>query len=158
MGSNPVPDGYRSVIPYLVVDNAAAAIDFYMGVFGATEVVRMEKDGKIGHAELARGDSHIMLADEHPEMGYLSPRSIGGKGLGTGVMLYLPDVDAVFARATAAGGTAEREVQDQFYGDRSGTFVDPFGHRWIVATHVEEVAPEEMERRMAEMESQAQAG
>jgi PhnB protein len=117
--------------------------------------MRMEKDGKIGHAELAIGDSHVMLADEHPEMGYFSPRSIGGKGLGTGVMLYLPDVDAVFARATAAGGTAERQVEDQFYGDRSGTFVDPFGHRWIVATHVEDVAPEEMERRMAAMEPQA---
>jgi len=155
MGINPVPEGYRSVIPYLVVDNGAAAIDFYVEVFGAREVMRMEKDGGIGHAELAIGDSHIMLADEHPGMGYLSPKSIGGKGLGTGVMLYLPDVDAVFARAKAAGGTAEREVQDQFYGDRSGTFVDPFGHRWIVATHIEDVAPEEMERRMAAMEPQA---
>lgn len=155
MSVNPVPEGYRSVIPYLVVDDGAAAIDFYVEVFGATEVMRMDKDGKIGHAELAIGDSHIMLSDEHPEMGYLSPKSIGGKGLGSGIMVYLPDVDAAFARATAAGGTAERQVEDQFYGDRSGTFVDPFGHRWIVATHVEDVAPEEMERRMAEMEPQA---
>lgn len=155
MSVNPVPEGYRSVIPYLVVDDASAAIDFYVDVFGATEVMRMEKDGMIGHAELAIGDSHIMLADEHPGMGYLSPKTIGGKGIGTGIMLYLPDVDAVFARATAAGGTAERAVEDQFYGDRSGTFVDPFGHRWIVATHVEDVAPEEIERRMAEMEPQA---
>lgn len=155
MPVNPVPEGYRSVIPYLVVDNAAAAIDFYVDVFGATEVMRMEKDGVIGHAELAIGDSHIMLADEHPGMGYLSPKTIGGKGLGTGVMVYLPDVDAVFARATAAGGTAEREVENQFYGDRTGTFVDPFGHRWIVATHVEDVSPEEVERRMVAMEPQA---
>jgi PhnB protein len=155
MSVNPVPEGYRSVIPYLIADNAAEAIDFYIQVFGATEVMRMEKDGKIGHAELAIGDSHIMLSDEHPGMGYLSPRSIGGKGLGTGVMLYLPDVDAVFARATAAGATAENQVDDQFYGDRSGTFVDPFGHRWIVATHVEDVSAEEMERRMAAMEPQA---
>lgn len=152
MSIHPVPEGYRSVIPYLVVDDAAAAIDFYINVFGATEVMRMEMEGRIGHAELAIGDSHVMLADEHPEMGYLSPKSVGGKGMGTAIMLYLPDVDAVFARAQAAGATAERDVQDQFYGDRSGTFVDPFGHRWIVATHIEDVAPEEMERRMAAME------
>lgn len=155
MSVNPVPEGYSSVIPYLVVDDGAAAIDFYVEVLGATEVMRMDKEGKICHAELAIGDSHIMLSDEHPDMGYLSPKSIGGKGLGSGIMVYLPDVDAAFARATAAGGTAERQVEDQFYGDRSGTFVDPFGHRWIVATHIEDVAPEEMERRMAEMEPQA---
>lgn len=153
MGVNPVPEGYRSVIPYLVVDDAAAAIDFYVEVFGAREVMRMEMEGRIGHAELAIGDSHVMLADEHPEMGYRGPKAFGGSA--ASIMVYLPDVDAVFARATAAGGTAEREVQDQFYGDRSGTFVDPFGHRWIVATHVEDVAPEEMERRMAAMEPQA---
>ena len=153
MSVNPVPEGYRSVIPYLVVDDGAAAIDYYADVFGATEVMRMEKDGKIGHAELAIGDSHIMLADEHPDMGYRGPKAFGGSAIT--IMVYLPDVDAVFARAKTAGGTAERDVQDQFYGDRSGTFVDPFGHRWIVATHVEDVAPEEMERRMAAMEPQA---
>lgn len=153
MSVNPVPEGYRSVIPYLVVDDAAAAIDFYVAVFGATEVMRMEREGKIGHAELAIGDSHIMLADEHPEMGYRGPRAFGGSAVT--IMVYLSDVDAVFDRATAAGGTAEREVQDQFYGDRSGTFVDPFGHRWIVATHVEDVSPEDIERRMAAMEPQA---
>lgn len=153
MSVNPVPEGYRSVIPYLVVDDAAAAIDFYVQVFGATEVMRMEMEGRIGHAELAIGDSHVMLADEHPEMGYRGPRAFGGSPVT--IMVYLPDVDAVFARAIDAGATAERAVEDQFYGDRSGTFVDPFGHRWIVATHVEDVAPEEMERRMAEMEPQA---
>lgn len=153
MSVNPVPEGYRSVIPYLVVDDAAAAIDFYVQVFGATEVMRMEMEGRIGHAELAIGDSHVMLADEHPEMGYRGPRAFGGSAVT--IMVYLPDVDAVFARAIDAGATAERAVEDQFYGDRSGTFVDPFGHRWIVATHVEDVAPEEMERRMAEMEPQA---
>lgn len=146
---NPVPEGYRSVIPYLVVDGAAAAIDFYVKVFGAGEVMRMEHDGKIAHAEIAIGDSHVMLADESPEMGYRGPRAFGGSAIT--VMVYLPDVDAVFGRAIDGGATAEREVQDQFYGDRSGTFVDPFGHRWIVATHVEDVAPEEMERRMSEM-------
>ena len=153
MSVNPVPEGYRSVIPYLVVDDAAAAIDYYAEVFGATEVMRMDMDGRIGHAELAIGDSHIMLADEHPDMGYRGPRAFGGSAVT--IMVYLPDVDSVFARATAKGGTAEREVQDQFYGDRSGTFVDPFGHRWIVATHVEDVTPEEIERRMAAMEPQA---
>lgn len=153
MSVNPVPEGYRSVIPYLVVDDAAAAIDFYVQVFGATEVMRMEMEGRIGHAELAIGDSHVMLADEHPEMGYRGPRAFGGSAVT--IMVYLPDVDRVFDRAIDAGATAERAVEDQFYGDRSGTFVDPFGHRWIVATHVEDVAPEEMERRMAEMEPQA---
>ncbi|MGK6356022.1 VOC family protein [Sphingomonas sp. DT-207] len=153
MSVNLVPEGYRSVIPYLVVDDAAAAIDFYVKVFGATEVMRMEKDGKIGHAELAIGDSHIMLADEHPEMGYRGPKAFGGSAIT--VMVYLPDVDAAFARAIDGGATAERPVEDQFYGDRSGTFVDPFGHRWNVATHVEDVTPEEMEQRMAAMASEA---
>jgi PhnB protein len=153
MSVNPVPEGYRSVIPYLVVDNAAAAIDFYIDVLGANEVMRMEKDGKIGHAELAIGDSHIMLADEHPEMGYRGPTAFGGSAVT--IMVYLPDVDAAFGRAIDAGATAERPVEDQFYGDRSGTFVDPFGHRWNVATHVEDVAPEEMDRRMAAMAGEA---
>lgn len=153
MSVNPIPEGYRSVIPYLVVDDAAAAIDFYVKVFGATEVMRMEKDGKIGHAELAIGDSHVMLADEHPEMGYRGPKTFGGSAIT--VMVYLPDVDAAFARATDGGATVERPVEDQFYGDRSGTFVDPFGHRWNVSTHVEDVAPEEMEQRIAAISSEA---
>jgi len=147
---NPVPEGYRSVIPYLVMDGAAAAIDFYERALGAKEVMRMEHEGRIAHAELAIGDSHIMLADESPEMGYRGPKAFGGAAVT--IMVYLPDVDAVFARAIEGGATAERAVEDQFYGDRSGTFVDPFGHRWIVATHVEDVSPEEMERRMAAME------
>jgi PhnB protein len=152
MSVNPVPEGYRSVIPYLVVDGAAAAIDFYVEVFGATEVMRMEHEGRIGHAELAIGDSHVMLADEHPDMGYLGPRKVGGTA--SSIMVYLPDVDAAFGRAVEAGATAERPVEDQFYGDRSGTFLDPFGHRWIVSTHVEDVSPEEMEQRMAGMAPQ----
>ena len=152
MSVNPVPEGYRSVIPYLVVNGAAAAIDFYATVFGAAEVMRMEHEGRIAHAEIAIGDSHIMLSDEHVEMGFRGPKAFGGSPIS--VMVYLPDVDAVFGRAVDRGATAERPVEDQFYGDRSGTFVDPFGHRWIVATHVEDVPPEEMERRMAAMGTQ----
>ncbi|MGK6321046.1 VOC family protein [Sphingomonas sp. DT-204] len=146
---NPVPEGYRSVIPYLIVDDAAAAIDFYVRVFGGEEVMRYAMGDKIGHAEIKIGDSHIMLADESPEMSYRGPKAIGGTPVS--VMLYLREVDQVFARAIAAGATEERAVQDQFYGDRSGTLVDPFGHRWTVATHIEDVSPEEMERRMKSM-------
>lgn len=155
MTVNPVPEGYRSVIPYLIVDDAAAAIDFYVGVFGGTEVMRMEMDGRVAHAEIAIGDAHIMLADESPEQGYLSPKTVGGTA--SGVMVYLPEVDAVFARAIEKGAEEHRAVENQFYGDRSGTFNDPFGHRWTVSTHVEDVSPEEMDRRMAAM-SPAAAG
>ena len=144
----PIPDGYPRVIPYLYVEGASAAIDFYTRVFGARERMRMPApDGKIGHAELEIGDSLIMLADVFPDMGGQTPQELGGTPVT--VMVYLENVDAVFDRAIAAGATVEREVQDQFYGDRAGQFVDPFGHKWFVATHVEDVSPEDMERRAA---------
>ena len=146
----PIPDGYPRVSPYLAVDGAAAAIAFYREVFGATERMRMPgPNDTIGHAELQLGDSVIMLADEFPDMGHLSPKSIGGTPVGLSV--YVEDVDAVYAKALAAGATEDRAVQDQFYGDRMGSFLDPFGHKWHVATHVEDVPPDEMSRRAAEM-------
>jgi PhnB protein len=150
---NPIPEGYPRLSAYLCVDGAARAIDFYTSVLGATEKMRMDgPDGKIGHAELALGDSVLMLADEYPDMGFLSPARIGG----TAVTLhtYVEDVDAVFEKALAAGAKSLRPVENQFYGDRSGQFEDPFGHRWNVASHVEDVDPEEMARRAeAAMES-----
>ncbi len=145
----PIPDGYPQVIPYLIVDGGEAAIDFYTKVLGATERMHMPSpDGRIGHAELELGDSLIMLADEHPEMGILGPRSVGG----TPVMIsaYVEDVDSVVERALAEGAKSVRPVENQFYGDRTGQFEDPFGHRWSVATHVEDVPPGEMEKRAAE--------
>jgi PhnB protein len=148
-----VPDGYHSVTPYLAVDGAADAIDWYVRALGASEVFRMEHDGKIGHAEIRIGDSHVMLADEAPELNHLSPKSRGGAT--ASFMIYLDDVDAAFARAIEAGATEQRPVQDQFYGDRSGTLIDPFGHVWTIATHVEDVSPDEMEARMAAMDAPA---
>jgi len=161
MSVNPIPQGYHSVIPYLIVDGAAEAIDFYVKVFGGEEVMRMPMGDGIGHAEIKIGDSHIMLADEYPDMGYRSPEALGGTPVS--IMVYLPDVDAVFAAAIAAGATEERAVQDQFYGDRTGTLVDPYGHRWTVATHVKDVSHEEMQRRMeaqapAETDANAETG
>lgn len=150
MASNvkPVPDGYHSVTPYLIVDGGAAAIAFYARAFGAEEVVRMDAPGgKLGHAELQVGDSRIMLADEFPEMGARGPRSFGGTPVN--LLLYVNDCDAVFARAVAAGATVKRPLKDQFYGDRSGTVEDPFGHSWTIATHTEDVPPDEMQRRAA---------
>ena len=144
----PVPDEYPRVSPYLIVDGAAAAIDFYTSVFGATERMRMpEPDGRVGHAELQIGDSVIMLADEHPEMGIHGPKTIGGSPVTLHV--YVEDSDAAFERAVNAGATSLRPMENQFYGDRSGQFEDPFGHRWNVATHVEDVPPDEMEKRAA---------
>lgn len=146
---NPIPDGYPRVTPYLCVAGAAAAIDFYVSVFGATERMRMPgPDGTLGHAELQLGDAVIMLADEYPELGIRGPKSIGGTPVT--ISLYVEDVDAVFDAAIAAGATSLRPVADQFYGDRSGQFEDPFGHRWSVASHVEDVSAEEMSRRAAE--------
>jgi PhnB protein len=145
----PIPEGYPRVTPYLCVDGAGAAIEFYREVFGATERMRMDQpDGKIGHAELELGDSLIMLADEFPELGIRSPRAIGGTPVT--ISVYVEDVDRVFERAVKAGAKALRPVEDQFYGDRSGQFEDPFGHRWSVASHVEDVSPEEMARRAGE--------
>ncbi|MGQ0619639.1 MAG: VOC family protein [Panacagrimonas sp.] len=154
MNAKPIPEGYHSVTPYLIVDNAAAAIDFYVGAFGASELFRLPMGDKIGHAEIRIGDSTVMLSDEWPEMDAMSPKSRGG---GTcGFMIYVPDVDAAFDLAVKTGGKVDRPVANQFYGDRSGTIVDPFGHKWTLATHVEDVDPEEMQKRMAAW-SQSQA-
>src|ERR1700682_2402282 len=157
MATKPIPDGYRTATPYLIIKGAADAIEFYKRAFGATELLRMaDPQGRVGHAEIKIGDSVIMLADEHPAMGYRGPRSLGGSSVS--ILLYLEDVDGVFERAVKAGATAQRPVADQFYGDRSGTLEDPFGHVWTVATHVEDVPPEEMERRAeAAMKSAAPA-
>lgn len=144
------PAGYPTVTPYLCVDGADAAIAFYTAVFGATERMRMPMPGgRVGHCELQIGDSLVMLSDESPEMGIVGPNTVGGTPVT--ISVYVDDVDSVFARAVDAGATALRPVETQFYGDRSGQFVDPFGHRWSVATHVEDVSPEEMQRRMTEM-------
>lgn len=142
----PIPDGYPQVTPYLSVPDASAAIDFYTQVFGGTERVRMpEPDGRIGHAEVQIGTSLIMLADEHPEIDFRSPKAVGGTPVT--ISVYVEDVDKVFDVAVQAGAKALSKVEDQFYGDRSGQFEDPFGHRWSVATHVEDVPPEEMAKR-----------
>jgi PhnB protein len=144
----PIPEGYPRVIPYLSVDGGNAAIEFYQTVFGAQERVRMPgPDGKIGHAELEIGDSLVMLADAFPDMGNPTPAALGGTPVT--LMVYVEDVDAVFDRAIKAGATEDRKVENQFYGDRAGQFVDPFGHKWFVATHVEDVPPEEMDKRAA---------
>jgi PhnB protein len=155
--AKPIPDGYHTVTPYLIVKDAAQALDFYQRAFGATELVRMPgPGGKIMHAEIKIGDSPIMLADEFPQMGAIAPQAAGGSPVG--ICLYVEDVDKLFAQAVAAGGKAERPVQNQFYGDRSGTLVDPFGHRWTIGTHIEDVSPEEMQRRMAGMMSKPGSG
>ncbi|HEY3187418.1 MAG TPA: VOC family protein [Solirubrobacteraceae bacterium] len=148
---DPIPAGYPRVTPYLCCRDASAAIDFYTQVLGAVERMRMPGDtpDSVGHAELEIGTGLVMLADEFPDHGFLSPKSVGGTPVT--IHVYVDDVDAVFAKALAAGATATREVENQFYGDRSGQFEDPFGHRWNVASHVEDVSPEEMERRMADL-------
>ena len=141
-----IPGGYPRVTPYLIVDGAAAAIDFYSSVLGAKERMRMGGPGdKVGHAELEIGDAVVMLADEHPEMDALGPRSVGGTPVSLHV--YVEDADDVFARAIDAGAKELRPVEDKFYGDRLGSFEDPFGHHWHVATHVEDIPPEEMAER-----------
>ena len=143
-----IPEGYHTATPYLIIGGAAAAIEFYKRAFGAIELFRFPTpDGKIGHAEIKVGDSPIMLADEHPDMGYKGPKSLGGSPVS--LMIYVEDVDGVFNQAIAAGATVQEAVQDKFYGDRSGTLVDPFGHVWHVATHKEDVSVEEMQRRAA---------
>jgi PhnB protein len=142
-----IPKGYNSVTPYLIVKGAAQAIDYYKKVFGATEVVRMDgPNGQVGHAELQIGDSRIMLADENPEMGHKSAATIGASPVS--LYLYMPDVDGVVKKAVAEGAKILKPVQDQFYGDRSGFIQDPFGHQWGVATHIEDVSPQEMKERM----------
>jgi len=143
----PIPYGYHSITPYLVIDGAAAALEYYKKAFGATELFRMEHEGKIGHAEMKIGDSPFMLADEHPAEGHRGPKALGGSPVG--LMIYVDDVDTIFKQAIEAGGNEVKALQDQFYGDRSGTLTDPFGHLWTVATHKEDVTPEEMDKRMA---------
>jgi len=150
MPAKPIPDGYRTVTPYLIVRGAAKALDYYAKAFGAKERMRLPTpDGRIAHAEMGIGDCVIMLADEFPEMGAKGPQTIGGTPVG--ICLYVANVDAQFKQAIAAGGKEERPLQDQFYGDRSGTLIDPFGHKWTLATHIEDVTPEEIGRRMAAM-------
>jgi PhnB protein len=157
MAVKAIPEGYHTATIYLTVRGAAAAIEYYKQAFGATEVMRFEgPDGTVGHAEIQIGDSRIMLGDECPQMGARSPEALGGTP--AGICLYVEDVDARFAQAVAAGGKVERPVVDQFYGDRSGTIVDPFGHKWTIATHVEDVSMEEMHRRMAALYPVKQAG
>jgi PhnB protein len=142
----PIPEGYHTATPYLMVKGAAAAIDYYKKAFGATEIMRFGgPDGKIGHAEIKIGDSIVMLADEMLERGFKSPKTLGGSG--GSIMLYVDNVDTVFPRAIAAGGKEVMPVTTQFYGDRSGFLEDPFGHCWSIATHVEDVPPEEMKKR-----------
>ena len=146
----PIPDEYRGATPYLCVNGAAAAIDFYKKAFGATEIMRMPApDGKIGHAEIKIRDAIIMLADEFPEMGHVSAKSLGGSPVS--ILLYFENVDEIARQATAAAAKVVRPVEDQFYGDRMGKLEDPFGHFWFVATHKEDLSPEEMQRRAAAM-------
>ena len=147
----PVPKGYHTVTPYLIIDGAAKAIDFYKKAFGATEIMRMPgPNGRIGHAEIKIGDSPIMMADEHPEMGYRSPNSTGNTPVS--ILLYVEDADKIFNAAIAAGAKSLKPMADQFYGDRMGTLQDPFGHVWSIGTHVEDVSSEEMKRRMSELQ------
>jgi PhnB protein len=149
MAVKPIPDGYHTVTPYLIVRDAARALDFYAKAFGAVELFRFPcPDGKIMHAEFKIGDSPIMLADEFPEMGAVSPQTRGG--CTSSILLYVKDVDAMAKQAIAAGATVVRPVKDQFYGDRAGTFTDPFGHQWTISTHIEDVSSQEMQKRAAE--------
>lgn len=143
--TNPIPDGNGEPTPYLAVDGAGKAIDFYKKVFDAREVFRHEQEGRVGHAELRIGSGRIMLADEHAELGFRGPKAYGGSPVM--LHLYVENVDDVFRRATDSGATVVRPVADQFYGDRSGQFIDPWGHVWNVSTHVEDVSPEELDRR-----------
>ena|SRR5438105_3712149 len=145
----PVPEGYHTVTPYLCIKGAAEALEFYKKAFGATELMRMpQADGRIGHAEIRIGDSHVMLADESPEMGFRSPKTLGGSPVT--LALYVENVDAFIERAVKAGAKPTRPIENQFYGDRAGSVKDPFGHSWHISTHIEDVPPEEMKKRMKE--------
>lgn len=150
----PIPEGYHSLTPYLIIDGAAQALEFYKTAFGATELFRMEHEGKIGHAEMKIGDSPFMLADEQPQ--WKGPKALGGTPVS--LMIYVDDVDTTFKQALAAGGVEVKPLQDQFYGDRSGTLTDPFGHVWTVATHKEDVTPEEIDKRLKAMAAGGQQG
>lgn len=150
----PIPDGYHAVTPYLIVKGAAQALEFYKRALGASERMRLTApDGRIGHAEIEVGGSCIMLADEHPEMRALGPKTVGGTPVSLHV--YVEDVDTRFQQAIAAGGKERRAVADQFYGDRLGTFEDPFGHVWHLSTHKEDLSPDEISRRAAAAQNKA---
>jgi len=153
--TKPIPDGYRSVNVILTVDDAAKAIDFYKQAFGATEISRLPMGDKIGHAELQIGDTRIMLNDEFPERGNLGPKARGGSPVS--LIIYTNDVDSSFKKAIDAGATQTMPVEDQFWGDRMGGLTDPFGHKWSIATHVEDVPPEQFQERMAQSQTQRQA-
>ena len=154
MAVKAVPEGYHTATPYLIVDDAARALEYYRKAFGAVERMRFAAPGgKIGHAEFTIGNSAIMLADEHPDFEAHSPQKYGGTPVS--MLIYLPNVDQAFKQAIAAGATEKRPLKDQFYGDRSGTLVDPFGHVWTVATHTEDVSEQEMDRRLKEIMKQS---
>ena len=156
MAVKPIPDGYHTATPYLIIDGAADAIEFYEKAFGATELFRFAApEGKIGHAEIKIGDSPIMLADAYPDMGYNGPKSLGGSPVS--LMIYVEDVDTVFNQAVEAGATVKEAVSVKFYGDRMGTVIDPFGHVWHVSTHKEDVSVEEMQQRAKRMRNEASA-
>lgn len=153
MPVKPIPDGYHTVTPYLIIAGAAKAIEFYKAAFGATELLRLPTpDGGVAHAEIKIGDSPIMMADEVPSMGHRGPQSLGGSPVS--MLLYVPDVDSLARQAEAAGAKVLRPLQDQFYGDRSCTLTDPFGHVWTIATHKEDVPPEEINRRFEALMAQ----
>jgi PhnB protein len=157
MSAKPVPEGYHTVTPYLIVKGAAEAIAFYQKAFGAVEMMRLPMpDGRVGHAEIKIGDSPVMLADECPDMHFVSPVTLGGAGVS--ICLYVQDADALFQQAVDAGAEVVRPVEDQFYGDRNGTLKDPYGHVWTVATHQEDMSPEEMDRRFQEFMAQQGKG
>jgi PhnB protein len=148
MAVKPIPDGYHSVTPYLIVKGGVSALEFYKKVFGATELFRFDgPNGSLAHAEIKIGNSIVMLSDEQAEMGFRGPQSLGGSPVG--IMLYVEDADRIFSRAVSAGATVKQPLEDKFYGDRSGTVVDPFGHMWTISTHKEDVSADEMKRRMA---------
>jgi PhnB protein len=150
MAVSKIPAGYHSVTPYLIVQGAAKALEFYKKAFGATELLRLEgPGGSVAHAEIKIGDSHIMLGDEHPQMGYHGPQHYGGSPVG--LMIYVENCDVIFDQAIAAGAKELKPLQDQFYGDRSGSLTDPFGHSWTIATHIEDVPQDEVERRAAKL-------
>ena len=150
--AKPIPEGYHSITPYLIVDGAAEAIEYYKKAFGAIELFRMDHEGKVGHAEMKIGDSPFMLADPFPQMGYKDPKAFGGSPVS--LMIYCEDVDKIYKQAIDAGGTELKALQDQFYGERGGRLRDPFGQQWMMSQHIEDVPAEEMARRAAAFFSQ----